>query len=162
SWSRGAKLIRVWEKIIIRSSICSSARNPERESILSWGSRGENDVGDSSTFPLRALPDEQGGNIARLPLSVLYDDYQQDGARRRRPFYAPPPRLTRVTPPAARTRPLPTAIDRGFLLSCFFFVTGIGSSLWRVPSNRFEVRCRVSSLIQPTFQDMNELDQEED
>ncbi|CAG7897197.1 unnamed protein product [Brassica rapa] len=64
------------------------------------------------------------GNIARLPLSVLYDDYQQDGARRRRPFYAPPPRLTRVTPPAARTRPLPTAIDRGFLLSCFFFVTG--------------------------------------
>ena len=50
------------------------------------------------------------GNIARLPVSVLYDEYQQAGARRRRPFYAPPPRLTRVTPPAARTRPLPTAI----------------------------------------------------
>ncbi|KAL0816576.1 hypothetical protein Bca101_073020 [Brassica carinata] len=33
---------------------------------------------------------------------------RQAGARRRRPFYAPPPRLTRVTPPAARTRPLPS------------------------------------------------------
>nr|VDC71468.1 unnamed protein product [Brassica rapa] len=36
------------------------------------------------------------GNIARLPVSVLYDEYQQAGARRRRPFYAPPPRLTRL------------------------------------------------------------------
>ncbi|KAH0910853.1 hypothetical protein HID58_034174 [Brassica napus] len=53
------------------------------------------------------------GNIARLPASVLYDEYQQDGTRRRRPFYAPPPRLTRATPPAARIRPLPsrTAIE---------------------------------------------------
>ena len=44
----------------------------------------------------------------RLPVSALYDEYQQAGARRRRPFYAHPPRLTRVTPPAARTRPLPS------------------------------------------------------
>ncbi|KAG5393281.1 hypothetical protein IGI04_023244, partial [Brassica rapa subsp. trilocularis] len=86
--------------------------------ILSWGSRGEKDVGDSSTFPWSALPDEQGGpasqsslgNIVRLLVYVLYDEYQQARARRRRPFYAPPPRLTRVTLPAARTRPLPTAI----------------------------------------------------
>ncbi|KAF2559312.1 hypothetical protein F2Q68_00015460 [Brassica cretica] len=28
--------------------------------ILSWGSRGEKDVGDSSMFPWSALPDEQG------------------------------------------------------------------------------------------------------
>ncbi|KAF2555673.1 hypothetical protein F2Q68_00015458 [Brassica cretica] len=48
------------------------------------------------------------GNIARLPVFVLYDEYQLAGARRRRPFYAPTPRLTRVTPPAARTRPLPS------------------------------------------------------
>ncbi|KAG2271609.1 hypothetical protein Bca52824_066164 [Brassica carinata] len=47
-------------------------------------------------------------NIARLHVFTLYDEYQQAGARRRRPFYAPPPRLTRVTPPAARTRPLPS------------------------------------------------------
>ncbi|KAF3612022.1 hypothetical protein DY000_02048087 [Brassica cretica] len=67
--------------------------------ILSWGNRGENDVGDSSTFTWSALPDEQGG-----PASVVFGA----GARRRRPFYAPPPRLTRVTPPAARTRPLPS------------------------------------------------------
>ena len=29
--------------------------------IVSWGSSGEKDVGDSSTFPWSALPDEQGG-----------------------------------------------------------------------------------------------------
>ncbi|KAF3541168.1 hypothetical protein F2Q69_00022440 [Brassica cretica] len=45
-------------------------------------------------------------NIARLPASVLYDEYQQAGTRRRRPFYAPPPRLNTATPPAARIRPL--------------------------------------------------------
>ncbi|KAF2565111.1 hypothetical protein F2Q70_00017484 [Brassica cretica] len=48
------------------------------------------------------------GVTARLPVSVLYDEYQLAGAERRRPFYASPPRLTRVTPPAARTRPLPS------------------------------------------------------
>ncbi|KAH0922565.1 hypothetical protein HID58_022583 [Brassica napus] len=39
-----------------------------------------------------------GGNIARLPASVLYDEYQQAGTRRRHPFYAPPPRLTKMAP----------------------------------------------------------------
>ncbi|XP_048614626.1 uncharacterized protein LOC106395497 [Brassica napus] len=48
------------------------------------------------------------GNIARLPVSGLYDKYQQVGTRRRRSFYTPPPRLTRATPPVARTRPLPS------------------------------------------------------
>ncbi|KAF3555766.1 hypothetical protein F2Q69_00013649 [Brassica cretica] len=48
------------------------------------------------------------GNIARLPASVLYDEYQQAGTRRRRSFYAPPPRLTRATPPADRIRPFPS------------------------------------------------------
>ncbi|KAH0936319.1 hypothetical protein HID58_013436 [Brassica napus] len=33
------------------------------------------------------------GNIARLPASVLYDEYQQAGTQRRCPFYAPPPRI---------------------------------------------------------------------
>ena len=47
-------------------------------------------------------------NIARLPASVLYDEYQQAGTRRRRPFYAPPPHLTRETPPTARIRSLPS------------------------------------------------------
>ncbi|KAL0789808.1 hypothetical protein Bca101_006054 [Brassica carinata] len=44
-------------------------------------------------------------NIARLPASVLYDEYQQAGTRRRRSFYTPPPRLARATPPTARFRP---------------------------------------------------------
>ncbi|KAH0866902.1 hypothetical protein HID58_073924, partial [Brassica napus] len=47
-------------------------------------------------------------NIARLPATVHYDEYQQAGTRRRCPFYAPPPRFTRATPPAARIRPLPS------------------------------------------------------
>ncbi|KAL0815488.1 hypothetical protein Bca101_071932 [Brassica carinata] len=68
--------------------------------ILSWGSRGEKDVGDSSMFSWSALPDEQGGPASQsslgLPVFVLYDEYQQAGARRRRPFYAPTPRLTRT------------------------------------------------------------------
>ncbi|KAH0893116.1 hypothetical protein HID58_055545, partial [Brassica napus] len=44
------------------------------------------------------------GNIARLPASVLYDEYQQAGRRRRRSFYTPPPRLARETPPTAGIR----------------------------------------------------------
>ncbi|KAF2552459.1 hypothetical protein F2Q68_00034469 [Brassica cretica] len=45
----------------------------------------------------------------KLPLlGPSLDEYQQAGTRRKRPFYAPPPRLTRATPPAARTRPLPS------------------------------------------------------
>ncbi|KAF3572143.1 hypothetical protein F2Q69_00059402 [Brassica cretica] len=45
------------------------------------------------------------GNIARLPASVLYDEYQQAGTQRRRSFYTPPPRLARAAPPTARIRP---------------------------------------------------------
>ncbi|KAF2596862.1 hypothetical protein F2Q68_00010489 [Brassica cretica] len=45
------------------------------------------------------------GNIARLPASVLYDEYQQAGTRRRCSFYTPPPHLDRATPPTARIRP---------------------------------------------------------
>ncbi|KAF3548639.1 hypothetical protein DY000_02007479 [Brassica cretica] len=44
------------------------------------------------------------GNIARLPASVLHDEYQQAGRRRRRSFYTPPPRLARETPPTAGIR----------------------------------------------------------
>ncbi|KAF2561604.1 hypothetical protein F2Q70_00016784 [Brassica cretica] len=81
--------------------------------ILSWGSNGEKDVSDPSTFPWSALPDEQGGNFVRLPAPVLYDEYQQARTRRRRPFYAPPPRLTRATSPAAWIRPLPSRTVTG-------------------------------------------------
>ncbi|KAH0899110.1 hypothetical protein HID58_048678 [Brassica napus] len=45
------------------------------------------------------------GNIARLNASVLYDEYQQAGTRRRRSFYTPPPHLARAAPPTARIRP---------------------------------------------------------
>ncbi|KAG5392731.1 hypothetical protein IGI04_022694 [Brassica rapa subsp. trilocularis] len=76
--------------------------------IHSWGSSGEKDVSNPSTFPWSALPDEQGGDFAGLPAPVLYDEYQQAGTRRRHPFYSPPPRLTRATSPAARIKPLPS------------------------------------------------------
>ncbi|KAG2270489.1 hypothetical protein Bca52824_065044 [Brassica carinata] len=36
------------------------------------------------------------GNVARLPVSVVYDEYQKAKARKRRPSYTPPPRLTRA------------------------------------------------------------------
>ncbi|KAF3535393.1 hypothetical protein F2Q69_00023149 [Brassica cretica] len=45
------------------------------------------------------------GNIARLPASVLYDEYQQAGTQRRCSFYTPPPHLDRATLPTARIRP---------------------------------------------------------
>ncbi|KAH0862583.1 hypothetical protein HID58_079794 [Brassica napus] len=45
------------------------------------------------------------GNIARLPASVLYDEYQQAGTRRRHSFYTPPPRLARAAPPTTWIRP---------------------------------------------------------
>ncbi|KAF2570015.1 hypothetical protein F2Q70_00002739 [Brassica cretica] len=35
-------------------------------------------------------------NVARLPLSVVYDEYQKDKARKQRPSYTPPPRLVRA------------------------------------------------------------------
>ncbi|KAF3584752.1 hypothetical protein F2Q69_00029266 [Brassica cretica] len=41
---------------------------------LSWGNRGEKDVGDSSTFPWSALPDEQGG-----PASVVFEEGHNAG-----------------------------------------------------------------------------------
>ncbi|KAG5393567.1 hypothetical protein IGI04_023530 [Brassica rapa subsp. trilocularis] len=36
------------------------------------------------------------GNVARLPVSVVYDEYQKAKGRKRRPSYTPPPRLARV------------------------------------------------------------------
>ncbi|KAH0880092.1 hypothetical protein HID58_067486, partial [Brassica napus] len=47
------------------------------------------------------------GNIARLPASVLYDEYQQAGTRRRLPFNAPPPRLTKMAPLGMGAGPFP-------------------------------------------------------
>ncbi|KAL0759192.1 hypothetical protein Bca101_075342 [Brassica carinata] len=36
------------------------------------------------------------GNVVRLPISAVYDEYQRAKVRRRRPSFAPPPRLTRA------------------------------------------------------------------
>ncbi|KAF2558052.1 hypothetical protein F2Q68_00016839 [Brassica cretica] len=35
-------------------------------------------------------------NVARLPVSIIYDEYQKAKTRKRRPFYTPPPRLVRA------------------------------------------------------------------
>ncbi|KAL0846825.1 hypothetical protein Bca101_020071 [Brassica carinata] len=45
------------------------------------------------------------GNAARLPATVLYDEYQQAEAQRRRPPYAPPPRLDRMVSSSVGVRP---------------------------------------------------------
>ncbi|CDY29459.1 BnaC05g32110D [Brassica napus] len=68
---------------------------------------GEEDVNDSSVLSWGALFVEKGGNIARLPASVLYDEYQQAGTRRRLPFNAPPPRLTKMAPLGMGAGPFP-------------------------------------------------------
>ncbi|KAG2329920.1 hypothetical protein Bca52824_001100 [Brassica carinata] len=44
-------------------------------------------------------------NAGRLPATVLYDDYQQAEAQRRRPPYAPPPRLARMVSSGVGVRP---------------------------------------------------------
>ena len=36
------------------------------------------------------------GNVARLLVSVVYEEYQKAKARKRRPSYTPPPRLARA------------------------------------------------------------------
>ncbi|KAF2579246.1 hypothetical protein F2Q68_00005097 [Brassica cretica] len=53
------------------------------------------------------------GNIARLPASVLYDEYQQAGTRRRGSFYTPPPRLARAVPSTAGFRPDSVGVSTG-------------------------------------------------
>ncbi|KAF3594870.1 hypothetical protein DY000_02020564 [Brassica cretica] len=78
--------------------------------IFSWGSGGEEDVDDSAALSWGALFDEQGGNIARFRASVLYDEYQQAGTRRGRPFYAPPPRLANMAPLGMGAGPFPLGI----------------------------------------------------
>ncbi|KAH0858877.1 hypothetical protein HID58_087138 [Brassica napus] len=36
------------------------------------------------------------GNVARLPVSLVYDEYQKVKARKRRLSYTPPPKLARA------------------------------------------------------------------
>ncbi|KAF3598669.1 hypothetical protein F2Q69_00035096 [Brassica cretica] len=60
--------------------------------FLRWKSRSEACNGSSSMIPMGDLP----GNVARLPISVVYDEYQKAKARKRRPYYTPPPRLARA------------------------------------------------------------------
>ncbi|KAG2247511.1 hypothetical protein Bca52824_087139 [Brassica carinata] len=60
--------------------------------FLRWKSRSEACNGSSSMIPMGDLP----GNVARLPVSVVYDEYQKAKARKRRPSYTPPPRIARA------------------------------------------------------------------
>ncbi|KAL0854258.1 hypothetical protein Bca101_059410 [Brassica carinata] len=41
------------------------------------------------------------GNVVRLSVSAVYDEYQKGKTRKRRPFYVPPPWLARTAPRAA-------------------------------------------------------------
>ncbi|KAL0898633.1 hypothetical protein Bca101_082594 [Brassica carinata] len=40
------------------------------------------------------------GNVVRLSVSAVYDEYQRGKTQKRRPFYVPPPQLARTTPKA--------------------------------------------------------------
>ncbi|KAF3566603.1 hypothetical protein DY000_02014347 [Brassica cretica] len=60
--------------------------------FLCWRSSSEAYNGSSSTIPMGEL----SGNVARLPVSVVFDEYQKAKARKQRPSYTPPPRLARA------------------------------------------------------------------
>ncbi|KAL0815803.1 hypothetical protein Bca101_072247 [Brassica carinata] len=60
--------------------------------FLCWRSSSEAYNGSSLTIPMRDL----FGNVARLPVSVVYDEYQKAKAWKRRLSYTPPPRLARA------------------------------------------------------------------
>ncbi|KAF2596264.1 hypothetical protein F2Q68_00009768 [Brassica cretica] len=72
--------------------------------FLCWRSSSEAYNGSSSAIPMGHLFGEQGslssqsclGNVARLLVSVVYEEYQKAKARKRRPSYTPPPRLARA------------------------------------------------------------------
>ncbi|KAF2558043.1 hypothetical protein F2Q68_00016832 [Brassica cretica] len=72
-------------------------------------------------------------NVARLPVSIIYDEYQKAKTRKRRPFYTPPPRLVRAAssvsgpsfvPPAGSEVPpariSPMAVHQRLLTELFF------------------------------------------
>ncbi|KAH0903365.1 hypothetical protein HID58_042868 [Brassica napus] len=60
--------------------------------FLCWRSGSEAYNGNCLTI----LMDDLSGNAARLPVSVVYDEYQKAIARKRRPSYTPLPRLARA------------------------------------------------------------------
>ncbi|KAH0898490.1 hypothetical protein HID58_048058 [Brassica napus] len=60
--------------------------------FLCWRSSSEAYNGSSSTIPMGHL----FGNLARLLVSVVYEEYQKAKARKRRPSYTPLPRLARL------------------------------------------------------------------
>ncbi|KAF2573143.1 hypothetical protein F2Q70_00005165 [Brassica cretica] len=71
-------------------------------------------------------------NVARLPVLIIYDEYQKAKTRKRRPFYTPPPRLVRAgssvsgpsfVPPAGTEAPSarisPMAVHQRLLTELF-------------------------------------------
>ncbi|KAL0771606.1 hypothetical protein Bca101_036757 [Brassica carinata] len=60
--------------------------------FLCWRSSREAYNGSSSTIPMGDF----SGNVARLPVSVVYDEYQKAKARKWRPSYTPPSRLAKA------------------------------------------------------------------
>ncbi|KAF2570991.1 hypothetical protein F2Q70_00003732 [Brassica cretica] len=60
--------------------------------FLCWRSSGETYNGNSPAIPLGDF----SGNVARSPVSVIYDEYQKVKAQKRRLSYTPQPRLVRA------------------------------------------------------------------
>lgn len=74
----------------------------------------------------------------RLPASILYDEYQQAGTQRRHPFYAPPPRLTKMAPLDMGAGPFPSGNMIGY-------VPLAGIQQWLL-NELFSLRNRVSDM----------------
>ncbi|KAF2559569.1 hypothetical protein F2Q68_00016787 [Brassica cretica] len=49
-------------------------------------------------------------NVARLPVSIIYDEYQKAKTRKRRPFHTPPPRLVRAASSVSGPSFVPPAV----------------------------------------------------
>ncbi|KAF3520326.1 hypothetical protein DY000_02060875 [Brassica cretica] len=111
-----------WDKQYLFVKIPGSSPYPSFWLIMGCG---EARVGSSSMIPV--------GNVARLSVSIIYDEYQKAKTRKRRPFYTPPPRLVRAAssvsgpsfvPPAGTEAPSarisPMAVHQRSLTDFFF------------------------------------------
>ncbi|KAL0826723.1 hypothetical protein Bca101_050400 [Brassica carinata] len=80
-WNSRYVFVKIQEPVGYPTSRCTVG-------FLCWRSSSKAYNGSSSTILM--------GNMARLSVSVVYDEYQKAKAQKRRPSYTPPPRLARA------------------------------------------------------------------
>ncbi|KAF3610816.1 hypothetical protein DY000_02049171 [Brassica cretica] len=66
-------------------------------------------IGEVVTKLVLGVP-QRFRNVARLPVSIIYDEYQKAKTRKRRPFHTPPPRLVRAASSVSGPSFVPPAV----------------------------------------------------